>query len=59
MDTNKVVCKCKKITYGDLKNAIENGAKSFKNVKEVTKVATDCKKCKDKVKNLVNQLLEK
>ncbi|MBC9784414.1 (2Fe-2S)-binding protein [Heliobacterium chlorum] len=59
MDAKEVVCFCKKVTYGDLQKAIENGAKTFDSVQEVTKVSTGCKKCTDKAKALVNELLAK
>jgi len=57
MNNKKVICSCFKVTVQDLKDAIENGAKSFKEVKAVTKVSTSCKKCKEKAKSIVKELL--
>ncbi|MCW2279172.1 (2Fe-2S)-binding protein [Heliophilum fasciatum] len=58
MDPNEVVCPCMGITYNDLKNAVENGAKSFEEVQEVTEVSTVCDQCEDDVKSIVTQLLK-
>lgn len=54
---SNVVCGCFKVTEQDLKNAIKNGAKSFKEVQAVTKVGTGCGKCVASNKILVNELL--
>jgi bacterioferritin-associated ferredoxin len=59
MDNDKVVCKCKKVSVQNLKDAIDNGAKSFEEVQEATKVGTGCGMCKDSVKVLVDELLGK
>jgi bacterioferritin-associated ferredoxin len=57
MENIKVVCSCLNITVQDIINAIENGAKSFEEVQAVTKVGTDCGKCVDTVKELIDELL--
>jgi bacterioferritin-associated ferredoxin len=59
MDNDKVVCSCINVKVQDLKDAIDNGAKSFEGVQEVTKVGTGCGKCKDSVKVLFDELLGK
>jgi len=59
MNNKKVICSCYNVTVKDLKKAIENGAESFKDVKEATKVSTSCKKCKDNAKSIVKKLLAK
>ena len=59
MEDNDVVCGCFNLTVQDLKNAIENGAKSFEEVQSVTNVGTGCGECVDSVKALVNELLGK
>lgn len=56
MDNNKVVCGCFNVTVQDLKNAIKNGAKSFKEVQAVTKVGTGCGHCTGSVKALVSEM---
>lgn len=59
MDNNAVVCNCYNLTVQDLKNAIDNGAKSFEEVQAATKVGTGCNQCIDSTKSIVNELLAK
>ncbi|HEY8892096.1 MAG TPA: (2Fe-2S)-binding protein [Clostridium sp.] len=59
IDDNEVVCGCFKVTVQDLNNAIKKGAKSFKEVQDITKVGTGCGKCVESNKLLVAQLLAK
>jgi bacterioferritin-associated ferredoxin len=58
MDDNEIVCQCTSVTVKDIKDAIENGAKSFEEVQEATQVSTVCGGCEDDVKALVEELLE-
>jgi bacterioferritin-associated ferredoxin len=59
MDNDKVICGCINVKVQDLKDAIDNGAKSFEEVQATTKVGTGCGKCTDSVKVLVDELLGK
>lgn len=59
MNQEKVICPCYKVTKGDIVHAVEQGASSFKEVKQVTKVSKACGKCKKKAKKLTKKLLEK
>ncbi len=54
---NKVVCGCYNVSENDIKNAINNGAKSFQEVQDVTNVGTGCGGCTDFVNALVSDLL--
>lgn len=56
-DENKIVCGCFKVTEQDLANAIKNGANSFEEVQDITKVGTGCGRCVKGNKDLVNKLL--
>jgi len=58
-NNNKVVCGCFKVTEQDIRDAVNNGADSFKEVQAITKVGTGCGKCTDGVKALVDDLLLK
>lgn len=58
LDNNTIVCGCFKVTIGDLKEAINNGAKTFEEIQEKTSVAKGCKKCTDNVKGLIDILTE-
>ena len=57
MNEEKVICPCYKITKGDILRAVEQGATSFKEVKQMTKVSKACGKCKKKAKKTVKKLL--
>jgi len=59
MKEEKVICPCYKVTKGDIKDAVEAGAASFKEVKKATNVSRACGKCKKKAKKLTKKLLEK
>lgn len=59
MNREKVICPCYHVTKGDVADAVENGASSFKEVKKATKACKGCGKCKKKVKKLTKKLLEK
>jgi NAD(P)H-nitrite reductase large subunit len=57
MNNNKVVCGCFNVTEQDIKNAINNGAKSYQEVQDITKVGTGCGGCVVSSEALVNELL--
>lgn len=58
MNREKIICPCYKVTKGDIADAVENGAASFKEVKKTTKAGKGCGKCKKKVKKLTKKLLK-
>lgn len=55
---SKIICPCYKVTKKDIKEAITDGADSFKEVKAVTKATKACGKCKKKVKKYTRKLLK-
>ena len=57
MNPEKIICPCYKVTKGDIAKAVEQGASSFKEVKQATKVSMACGKCKKKAKKLTKKLL--
>lgn len=59
MNRGKVICPCYHVTKGDVADAVQKGAKSYKEVKKVTKAGKGCGKCKKKVKKLVKKLVDK
>lgn len=59
IEENQVVCGCFKVTVQDLVKAVENGAKSFEEVQEITKVGTGCGGCLESNRALVAQLIAK
>ena len=56
MNRDKVICPCYQVTKGDIADAVEQGAKKFKEVKKLTKSGKGCGKCKKKVKKLIRRL---
>ena len=58
MNRKKDICSCRKVTKGDIADAVESGADSFKEVKKITKVGKGCGKCKKKAKKLTKKLLK-
>lgn len=59
MNREKIICPCYKVTKGDIADAVESGAASFKEVKKATKAGKGCGKCKKKVKKLTKKLLKR
>lgn len=57
MDRNKLACNCKKVSYGQIMDAVEKGAKNFKEVQEITKCSTGCGGCKEFIEVLVRNLI--
>ncbi len=55
--TSKVVCNCCRVTEKDIIKAVSNGAQTFKEVQEVTKVSTGCGRCVESNEALVKDLL--
>lgn len=56
MNRRKVICSCYKVTKGDIADAVEKGASSYKEVKKLTKAGKACGKCRKKVKKLIKKL---
>ena len=56
-DMSEIVCTCLNITYGDIKNAIENGATTFEAVVDATDATTVCGLCEDSVREIIDELV--
>lgn len=55
----KYICKCRHVTKKDIKKAVSDGARSFGEVKNMTKVTKGCGKCKKKAKKYAKKILTK
>lgn len=55
MNPNKVICKCKNVTKGEVLEAMRKGASSYREVKDITGAGAKCGKCKKKVKKFMNR----
>ena len=56
MNPDEVICSCLNITKGMIKEAVDNGAKTFEEVQEKTDVGTVCGTCIEDVENLIAEL---
>ena len=56
---DKAICRCKKVFYQDLEQAVANGATSFEEVQEATKIAKGCGRCLKQAEEVVEHLLTK
>ena len=59
MSGEKYLCPCFKVTKKDIKEAIKDGASSFKEVRKMTKAGKGCGHCQCKVKKYANKQLKK
>ncbi|MGL5414644.1 MAG: (2Fe-2S)-binding protein [Clostridium sp.] len=57
-DINRKVCKCKGVTYIEIKNAVLNGAHTVKEVKEKTDAGTWCGNCIPQIKEIIKETYE-
>lgn len=49
MEDNKKICRCRNISYLDIKNAIKSGARDIEDIMELTGAATCCGGCTSEV----------
>ncbi len=42
---DRVICKCKNVSYGDIRNAMMNGARTIDEIKDITNTGTGCGSC--------------
>ena len=62
---NYTICKCKKVTYFDVEDALHqhsdfsNLEKAFDEVQEVTHCSTGCGGCHDKIMDAISEIMSK
>lgn len=54
---NTVICHCLGTTVEDIKNAVENGAKTLEDIKEVTGAGTICGCCEAELETTLHEFL--
>lgn len=59
MDMEQIICQCNAVSVQQISDAIADGAKSLKEVQEVTGAGTICGACIDDLTNVVDELLKK
>ena len=55
---DRVICDCMNVTYGDIKKAIDIGAKTLDEVKEATEAGTICGVCEDEIQEVIDEILK-
>lgn len=62
---NYLICKCKKVSYADVEDALHNEKnfesveKSFEDVQKVTHCSTGCGGCHDKIMDVISQIMSR
>ncbi len=56
IDPDTKICHCRKLTAGDIANAIREGAETFQQLQEATGAATVCGRCKQKAQECFESL---
>lgn len=59
MNPEKILCKCKNVTKGDVLKAMKNGAKTYKDVREATGAGSKCGDCEKKIRKFIKKQREK
>lgn len=63
MKENYIICNCKKVSYGDIddalhqKEAFGDVLKAFEDVQKVTHCSTGCGGCHDKVLDVISEIM--
>jgi len=55
---NYLICKCKKVTYADVEDALHN-EKTFEDVQKITHCSTGCGGCHDKIMDVISQIMSR
>lgn len=56
---DRIICHCLDITYGDIKKAVEAGAKTLDEIKDATEAGTVCGVCEDEIQEVIEEVLVK
>ena len=59
MEEERVVCHCMNVTDKEIEEAVLEGARTFHNLQEKTKIGTVCGKCEKEASVLVNMYINK
>lgn len=60
---NYLVCKCKKVSYADIEDALhkeknfESVEKTFDDVQKLTHCSTGCGGCHNKIMNIISEIM--
>ena len=62
MNTNKMICNCKQVSYFDIEDALhqldkfEDVLKAFDEVQKITHCSTGCGGCHDKILDVISEI---
>lgn len=59
MENTKVICRCKNVFFEDIETAVKEGASTFEEVQEKTKIATGCGRCLKQAQEITDFLISK
>ncbi len=51
----EIVCNCMEVTDHDIEDAVKNGARTYEDLQNATKIGTVCGKCKDRSLELLHE----
>lgn len=56
MNRDKIACNCHHVTYGQIVDAVRNGADTLEKVQEATHAGTGCGHCQDFIAVLIRDI---
>lgn len=57
MDRNEFVCICKSVSYGEIEDAISNGAQTYEDILEETEAGSICGGCIERIEEILDRLV--
>lgn len=55
--TDKIICNCFSVTENTIKEAVEHGAKTVKEITDLTYAGGACGRCKDNIQRIINSII--
>lgn len=59
MDREDLVCICKSVSYGQIEEAIHNGAQTYEDILEETEAGSVCGGCIERIDEILDRLVIK
>ncbi|HNV24131.1 MAG TPA: iron-sulfur cluster assembly scaffold protein [Candidatus Omnitrophota bacterium] len=58
-ETSKIICQCMNVTDAEIEHAVLEGARTYLDLQEHTKLGTVCGQCEDEAKKLLEEYIKK
>lgn len=55
---DRQICNCMEVSYSTIKKAVEDGAKTLDDIKEMTEASTGCGGCEEEIQEILDELLK-